>query len=255
MLRPTDIVSTNDIRKILKFISFRSCIIFDLDNTVIEPHDIENGLGSDQWFVAMLDYAQGLSLERKEAFDLVITLYHAVHRYIYVQTVQQEVIFLIKVLRDIGLPVIALTSRGDGMKRQTERQLEYLKIQFDEIIYCNGLPKNECLQKYFDKTEKPRHVVMADDKLRHLQEIQKLMQELSIKFDGLRYGFLDEKVQQFSFCEATKCLHALIIKLSAHEVDAMAKLNLLPAFSIFKPDFELPIASKPAIQNNSCKYG
>lgn len=72
-------------------------------------------------FTAMLDHAYRVELDTVEALDLVITIYHAVHHYIRMQAVQPEIIAIIARLREMAIPVIALTARGPGMKQQQKR--------------------------------------------------------------------------------------------------------------------------------------
>lgn len=208
----------NQIKNFLQYCHYNSFIVLDLDNTIVEP---SQELGSDQWFEKLLDQACKIS-PGHETVELIVKLYHAVQHHTILQPVENKVVFLIKALQDIGIPVIALSSRGTPIITPTLVQLNRLGIHFNRqwgqltlnftengiqsaaifksgIIFCNGYDKGKCLNTFFSAIKfYPKNVLMIDDKEKHLRSVEKMINAYSGKFAGVRYGFLDEKVTKIN---------------------------------------------------------
>lgn len=245
------IFDTTNISDILKHHeNFKACF-FDLDNTVMEPHDDHEELGSDQWFVKFIEYASKVDLEKDDkAVDLVLSIYHAVHHHINVKPVDDEVVTVIKSLQENGIPVFALTARGAEIKEPTLRQLDSIGIHFsrnwpdenvslDEtnkknppifhhgVIFCSGNDKGKTLQQFFDKHAfYPEKVGMCDDKLKYVEASKQTVTSYGGKHVGFRYGKLDEKVKKFNMHNATIKLLELKKKLPDDARLSMKKLNV-----------------------------
>lgn len=228
------------IKTALRNISHDTWLVLDLDNTVMEPM-LE--VGSDQWFTSLRDYAVKISLDSKEAMQLVLSIYAAVQVHIRTKAVESEIVKIIKALQDIGIPVFALTARNIATKQATIRQLNAIGIDFSRrnsikiddpsyekgIIFCNARNKGEVWEQFIKKCPTlPTDVVMLDDNKRHLERMLKAMKMLKINFTGLRYGFLDEKVSAFDMRPATHQLAYLAKYLPKDVQDAIASLQLIP---------------------------
>lgn len=193
--------------------------IFDIDNTLMES---KSTLGSDQWFMKLMKFAFAAA-PSKETESLVIAIYHALHQYhTEMQNIELDAIQMIRELQEKNIPLIGLTARGKEISDATILQLKNCGIQFlfqktqqevfgitvdgvenaalyqNGIIFCSGLSKGKCLQAFFDTIQwQPSHVVMVDDKLKHLCAIAETILPKGSQFDGIRYGYLDQKVEQF----------------------------------------------------------
>lgn len=246
-------IETNDsILKVLEKVSFDSCVIFDYDNTLAEPTDSFQSLGSDQWYSKLLEYAyQLMPDQREEAKNLVITLNHAVQHQIKMQPVEDKTNRVVKVLQDINIPVMLVTARGLDIIKPTMRQLSeelnldfskqwpegYLKLDVGEgidtpiyyngQIYCSGYDKDKCIKSFFDLIRYcPKHVVMADDKENHLTHAKKMFEERGESFDGIRYCRLDNKVKTLDLEKTTIRLFEMQDILPVNAQQAAQKLNL-----------------------------
>ncbi|KKK55230.1 hypothetical protein LCGC14_3076640, partial [marine sediment metagenome] len=63
------------------------------------------------------------------------------------------------------------------------------------ILFAKGIEKGRVLDQFLKKINfKPKSVIFIDDKLKYLDEVEKFCKKLKIKFLGLRYGYLDKKV-------------------------------------------------------------
>lgn len=208
----------------------RPLIIFDLDNTIMEPFS-EDERGSDQWFCAMLQATKQLCGNFKMAVEHIFPLYADLQQTLRVKPVEAETVQLIEELRENGITVIGLTARSFPLVNCTREQLRSIGVTFSHrelvfiptafaddlvspaqftngIMFC-GLNDKGCalkaLLKVFtqqtvlsDETQTPYDsLIFIDDKKSSLLSVQEAAQELGIPFIGLRYGYLDEKVQAF----------------------------------------------------------
>ena len=90
------IEESKNIFDVLKFANKNSFVIFDLDNTVIESIV---DLGTDQWFVKMIEYADNVISDHQQAINLVLDISHAVQYHIKARAVESDVVRLIKSLQ------------------------------------------------------------------------------------------------------------------------------------------------------------
>ena len=250
------IQENENIRDMLQHITHNSAVVLDLDNTVIEP---VQELGSDQWFVTVLNYACKISVDKADAAEAVVDIYHAVQHHTRVQAVEQNVIFIIKALQDIGIPIFALTARGYPILETTLRQLREVGINFSRqwsdgltylnignvsnsacfsqgIIFCNGNEKGKCLNAFFKTADfYPQHVVMVDDKEKYLKCVKSIVENYGGDFVGLRYSYLDRKVASLEIEKATEQLTEMYHKLPEHvqvkvekfQVSSLTRYSLL----------------------------
>jgi len=246
------IYQSNNIREVLKYCSFDSWLVLDLDNTVYECLE---ELGSDQWFTCFMEYAARIVIDEAEAFNLVIAIYDAVQYHINHKTVEPNIINIINAFQAIGIPVLGLTARSNRICVITQHQLTSLGIDFsrswdslpfalgklnnqtpvfhDGIIFCDGMDKGVCLDLFFKQTRlMPKAVVMADDKEKHLLAVKRVIENAGGRFIGVRYGCLDEKVARVDFQKATAELHAINHKLPKKARDAIKQLKLFSLFSL-----------------------
>lgn len=247
---------SKDIRDILKKCSFDTFVAIDLDNTTIES---TKELGSDQWFVKLIEYACKIVLDKEDAIRSVIAIYHAVQHHTSVKPVEPAVVKIITVLQDIGIPVLAVTARGTAILAPTMLQLSENGIDFSKkwgeenftlavkskskpmfcngILFCDGSDKTICLEAFWRRRPQSiRHLLMIDDKEVHLLPMQSLADRRGIRFDGLRYAYLDEKVANMDMEAATRQLLQIIHLLSDEAQEAIEKLSIksLLRNSIFK---------------------
>lgn len=197
-------------------------VIFDIDNTIAESTKPEGG---DQWFYAAIQYFQQQGLNYKETYNKILPLYIEFNKKNGIKLVEKEVVNVIQQLQKNNIPVIALTARSGSIIKTTINQLKNLAIDFSKgsiahhvvsfekfsipalfqqgIIFCGDNNKGETLKKFLKQTNlKPKKIIFIDDKRKCLSQVESTLKNSSIKFIGLRYGFLDEKVKQFNFSEA-----------------------------------------------------
>jgi len=198
----------------------KTLIIFDIDNTILEPTKPE---GSDQWFYAAINYFQKQGLTYQQARNKVIPIYIELNRKNGVQLVEKEVVALIHSFQHRNIPVIALTSRSEPIKSITIKQLTSFNIDLEReplnnksfvfnfkipasfyhgILFCGDNNKDAILIEFLKQTTlKPGLIIFIDDKRHYLASVEKTLNKKNIPFIGLRYGYLDNKVNNFVFTE------------------------------------------------------
>jgi len=202
--------------------STNTLVIFDIDNTILEPTSAEGG---DQWFYAAINHFKKQGLSYQEAYDKVMPIYTKLSKKNGVKLVEKEVVSIIHRLQKHKFLVIALTSRSQPIKETTINQLTSLNInlsnkQFDNknfsfnlkipasfksgILFCGDNDKGEILTKFLEQTSsKPNLIIFIDDKKQYLTSVKVALNKNNIPFIGLRYGYLDNKVNNFVFNKQT----------------------------------------------------
>ncbi len=197
-------------------------LVLDLDNTTMQS---SKDLGGDQWFNAILAHVTKHVGNFEVALESVLLVYNAVQHHIKSEAVEPGIVYIIRALQALGVPVLGLTARNLRILEPTLRQLHDIGIDFSKnlvqpevydryaqgIIFCDGANKGDALAAFLSRVEHSlTHVVMLDDKESHLKHVAVAMKKLNIQFTGLRYGFLDAKVEDFKMHEANVQLAHLI---------------------------------------------
>jgi hypothetical protein len=242
------IIETNSMRDILKLITYNTCVIFDLDNTVMESF---HELGSDQWFVKLIEHACQVIPNTDEAIACVVALYHAVQHHVTAKAVETNVAMLIKRLQEAGVSIVAVTARDACLVAPTLRQLKSIGIDFSYqgidtvsepivkdnklvayyhqgIIFCSGNDKGVCFEAYAKQYGcHVQSMLVIDDKEKHLRALQKTAKSMGVlSFKGVRYGYLDQKVSELDMQAAHIQLHYLKPTLPAAVHPHIEKLQI-----------------------------
>ena len=211
------IVQSDNLATLLNFIP-RSAdrngilVIFDIDNTLTKT---KQDLGSDQWFFYQVEQFVQAGLSRADAVNTVLPLYNILQMHIPLKLIEAETPTLIIRLKQLGIHIIALTSRGFELINRTVEQLNNLGVNFadssffegfanaqyrgkDGIIFCHGHAKDIGLLEAFKRSHYfPFLVIYVDDKENYLFCVGDMLYSNKINFYGIRYSRLDAHVAQF----------------------------------------------------------
>jgi hypothetical protein len=191
--------------------------VFDIDNTLAEA---TVGEGGSQWFDGALDYLSKKGLNKQETYNKVIPIYISLNKKNGIRLIENDTAQVISELQK-KYPVIALTARSKKIISTTIAQLKSLGIDFSRstlaqknivfenfpyyatfkkgIIFCGDNNKGKVLKNFLKQTQlTPSKIIFTDDKKNCLANVEKSLKNKT-PFTGLRYGFLDEKVQNFRF--------------------------------------------------------
>ncbi|CRX38870.1 DUF2608 domain-containing protein [Estrella lausannensis] len=213
---PALIVETHSIESVRTHAGPTTLILFDIDNTLIEP---VQELGTDQWFEHRLTEYKALGLPAGEAKEKTVSEYVAIHSITKVKPVEKVTPSLIAQLQQEGYICMGLTARGLSLATRTVEQLKSVGIELTQtapskeefyftnhhgvlyragILFASGTHKGNALVKLLRHLHYcPDKIVFIDDKLNQLKDVEHTLENEGIAFVGLRYGFLDEKVAGF----------------------------------------------------------
>ncbi|MFA5250035.1 MAG: DUF2608 domain-containing protein [Parachlamydiales bacterium] len=192
-----------------------SLVVFDIDNTLIEP---EQELGSDQWFEKRLSFYQSQGLSSSQAFEKTYDEYYQIQSVTKVRPVEAGTVRLVRSI-DKKNRQMALTTRGYNLSYATLKQLSSVGLNFQNspvaretyvfsergvlykngVLFTDGTHKGRSFLAFLNQAAlKPKAVIYVNDKLGPLKELEAECVKNRIGFIGLRYGFLDQKVQEFN---------------------------------------------------------
>lgn len=212
------IVEIKKLEEIKPYINKDTLVIFDIDNTLIEPMQT---LGSDQWFDREMIRAVAVKEGVAEAIVKVIDRWKQVRTLTRMQTVEKVTAAIIEKMQRDGLKVMALTTQGLDMSYFTLKQLKDLGINFivsapskqeifflnedkgvlfkDGVLFTEATDKGKALIKLLEAIHfSPKEVVFINDKKPPLLDVEDDCVEHNIQFLGVRYGYLDAKVASYN---------------------------------------------------------
>lgn len=202
-------------------------VVFDIDNTLLA---MEQGLGADQWYYWQKDLAANEPCSPRnvgERFAVQGALYFASA----MRPTQENAAQQVAAIQAAGIPVIALTSRGQDYRLQTFRELRRNGFSFafsaigpnggypqpfvpveggresryeDGVFLTAGQHKGAMLLALLGKTgtDLPGVIVMADDKRENLDAVIETFTPLGVPVHAWRYSGEDENVGSFDPDEA-----------------------------------------------------
>lgn len=210
------IVEIKELSEINKYLAKDELIIFDLDNTLIEPRQT---LGSDQWFYNRIQELEKNGKSSQDAFSNTYSEWFQIQCVTKVKPVEKNTVNMLKDLQKY-YKVIALTTRSFDLNFTTLLQLDSVGIDFTKssltekmlffdgekyvahkkgVLFANGSNKGNVLKMFFEKINyEPSKIIFIDDKESNLKDVKEFCEKNKIEFTGLRYGYLDEKVKNFN---------------------------------------------------------
>ncbi len=192
-------------------------IVFDLDNTLIEPVQT---LGSDQWYYHLVSALRATGRDERAAHTEANNIWNRVQLSTEVRPVESDTPERVRALQARGLRVMALTARSEDVSGPTERQLRSVGYQLStaafgvnqvvldaaaRAIYRGGIlyvgehaSKGEALLAFLDlQAYRARHVVFVDDKEKHARSVDAALTARGIPVVSVRYGAADARVKAF----------------------------------------------------------
>ena len=204
-----EIIEIKHFHEILNYVKPGSVVLLDIDNTLLEPHTSHNNIGSDQWFTHLM--------QTNSNFEHVLNLYCSAILTTHMQAVEQTIPEILKSIQQQAT-LFGFTMRSIILAPCTVERLAHNNITlstqipdkgfmingkdpvmvYHDIIFCQGKKNGETLFTVLDAYGiTPACIVMIDDKRNYLESVERECEKYGIKFIGLRYGYLDEKVKDF----------------------------------------------------------
>lgn len=211
-----EIFDTYQMDEIYHHLQSEMLVIFDIDNTLIEP---VQELGTNQWFENRIKEYISFGCSKQDALEKALREWTAIQSVTLVKLVEPNIASIVKDLQNQGYTVMGLTTRGLGISTCTIHQLQTVNIDLkmtaptdQEIFFMNkqgvlfrggtlftaGTHKGDALEKFLKAIDyQPSSIIFINDKYSHLLPVEEYCSKFEIPFTGIRYGFLDEKVKNF----------------------------------------------------------
>ena len=205
--------------EIIQEIDADTLVIFDIDNTVIEP---TGQFGSDQWYYFLVqNFKIDVKLSEHAAHAKAEPIWNLAQRFIKTQAVERQTPHIIKSLQGDKIQVMALTARSSQITQITQGQLFENGVDFqisaprnsrllemgENISYDGGIlfqgegnDKGKTLVKFLKHMNlAPKKIVFIDDKEKNTSNINRALEEFGgVRHIEFRYAKTDEKVSQFN---------------------------------------------------------
>lgn len=197
LLARAEIHEIRSMREAEPWIARAGVVVFDLDNTVLEARQM---LGSDQFFTHLLRKAAERGLSGAAATDWALERNALVQPRGPVRAVEEETPALIDRLGRTGRSVFALTARPVAWEQGTLGQLRGLGVVFPDGVRFlpRGRTKGEELLAALRASGKGANgVVFIDDKLHHVESVERALTDAGYQVWSLRYGAADATVAAF----------------------------------------------------------
>jgi len=212
-----DIVEIQKIKETEKYLKPGALIIFDIDNTLMEP---AQELGNDQWFRYQTDKYIKQGVEKHVALWRTVYEWTAIQNLTMMKPAEAETAEYVQELQNRGYDIIGLTTRSLDMYSRTKEQLksinidltvtspgkdgalffnEYPNLYYGGILFTANTHKGVSLKMLLEKINyKPSFVIFINDKHNHITPVEEYCAKENIPFIGLRYGHLDHRVKDFN---------------------------------------------------------
>ncbi len=206
------------LKEVLPYVTPETFLIFDLDNTLMEP---TQSFGSDQWFEAKVAQKRKQGMSEEEAVPEILKTWVRIQKVTLVRPVEEITALVFAQARSHAKMVMALTARPVDLAETTGAQLKGMGIDFSTSapvptpmemnvqngrstyrrgIFFLGENKNKGigLLRFLEETKlQPKRIVFVDDKERHVKALEASLKDSKIAYEGLRYAGADAHVKAF----------------------------------------------------------
>lgn len=211
------VVEIKSMSQILPAVSADTLVIFDLDNTIMEPTQT---LGSDQWGTHEIARFKSSGLPDRQAKDQGVARFAQVQMKTQVQPVEALTPRLIQQLQMNKVQVLGLTARPLNLTLRGVQQLQSLHVNLaftaptlttalisaEPSAYSQGVlivgphnNKGEVLMNFLKAARiKANSIVFVDDKLHNVEDVNQALSRQGLPHIEFRYGAADAKVSSFN---------------------------------------------------------
>jgi hypothetical protein len=193
-------------------------VLIDIDDTLIIPTQM---LGSDTWFERRIKKYQSDGNDFQIALEKALSEWEAIQHLSRMELVEPDICDVVSQIQKRGIALMGITARGLALATRSVIQLRDLQIDLNQtsphgkdccfpvqghtvlyregILFTSGKSKGESFFQFCDSIGKtPTRIVAIDDKVTHLQSLEKEAHKRGVEFIGLRYGFSDQKKSSYS---------------------------------------------------------
>ncbi len=209
------IIETSQFGDILLHIEDPILIVCDIDNTLLRA---SQHLGSVAWGDNIIAQLERKGVSQQEAREIESIVWKAVQPHIKVESVDPHAPHVVHEIQRRNIPILGLTARSFDESECTINQLlsigihlldsyssEFLFLEggtaFYEknVLFCSLFnKKSTVLFTFLDKHSiHPECILFVDDKLSHVEDVERACKERGIDYVGIRFSGADESVKNF----------------------------------------------------------
>lgn len=213
--RPS-VIESNKIEDVLVHADEKTLVLFDVDNTLIEP--VED-VGNTAWFKYVFKKFLARGLTEEQAGMKIYALWTKLSDFYNYKLVEEKTSAVVKQLQEKKIKTMGLTARGFDIAAATTKHLASVDISFhpspihnqevslDKFVgFSKGTlfswvvgGKGASLLKFFERIKfEPEKILFIDDDPRYLDEVQRALGAKNIPFKGIRYGGADLQHERFN---------------------------------------------------------
>jgi hypothetical protein len=212
-----EIIESSSIMSVLNYITTpKTLVVYDIDNTLARP---EQELGSDEWFCYVVNQKIAEGLDYIDAINAALPVCYYAQFNLPLVATESAIPTLLTTLAEQQVYTMGLTARGLFLAERTHEQLINININFCmpeisseelvlpmkypclykyNIIFSSNNDKGETLLRFLDTINyHPDRIVFVDDKLYHVQAVEKAALSRNIEYVGIRYSACDEYINHF----------------------------------------------------------
>lgn len=213
----TEIIESSSIMSVLNYITTpKTLVVYDIDNTLARP---AHELGSDEWFCYLVNQKIAEGLNYIDAINAALPVCYYAQFNLPLVATESAIPTLLTTLAEQQVHTMGLTSRGLFLAERTHEQLINININFfmpeinsDElilpmkypclykynIIFTSNNDKGETLLRFLDAINyHPDRIIFVDDKMYHVEAVEKASLSRNIEYVGIRYSGCDEYINHF----------------------------------------------------------
>lgn len=203
--------------EIVKYSGPDTILLLDIDETLIIPVQM---LGGDAWFEYRLKSHQN-EQDCKAPLEKTLAEWEAIRHLSKMKLAEPDIASVLKELQSQKVSVMGLTVQGLALATRTILQLNEQGIELfpsspfaqdlcfqveghtilfrQGILFTSGKSKGKAFFLFCEQIGlEPKRVVAIDDKLSHLESLEKEAEKRGVDFVGLRYSFPDARIHSFS---------------------------------------------------------
>lgn len=211
-----EIIETNEISIIQKYVTTDSLVLFNITGTLYEP---ASTLADNQWRIYFAERVHALISDETAANGLINKVKNDIVSHLPKKTVEDYTPQLIVNLQNKHIPVLGITQKqmatsyADNFGLITrnhllsiginlEHTLSYLNVKNDEgdlshsfafgLIFTNKKPVGPAILSFLNRLQyKPAKIIMIDNSRDSLENAEAVLISTDTKFEGFRYGRAD----------------------------------------------------------------
>jgi len=211
------IIEVNNINELPQYVDADTLVVFDIDNTLLKTKQF---LGSDMWFCAQYKRNFDKLGHAGDALNKTLREYLPIMNVSPMGVPEEDAPQVVSDLQKQFITVMGLTSRNLSLDFRTIHQLEVNGMNLNKtapskgelhfmnekgvlfkegILFTSGTSKGNAFKKFIDAIGyHPKKVLFINDKESNLRDLETGCIDRKIPFIGLRYGSLDEWVENYS---------------------------------------------------------